>query len=198
MADNQRPRLTPLPAADWPAAMPDAMAALSANAPSRPPMPQGRPRALNVLGMFAHYPALAKAYFTFNGHILWSTSMTPRYRELLILRVAAARRAEYEWAQHVHLARDAGLDDAEIERVITGPDADGWSPLESALLAAVDELIDDGRVGDATWATLSEEFDTRALMDLVFTVGAYELLAMAFRSFDLQIDDDLKATRPRI
>ena len=31
------------------------------------------------------------------------------------------------------------------------------------------------------------------MMDLVFTVGAYDLLAMAFKSFGVQIDDDLAA-----
>jgi hypothetical protein len=30
-------------------------------------------------------------------------------------------------------------------------------------------------------------------MDLVFTVGAYDLLAMAFRSFGVEVDDDLRA-----
>ncbi len=28
-------------------------------------------------------------------------------------------------------------------------------------------------------------------MDLVFTVGAYDLLAMAMRSFGVELDDDL-------
>ena len=28
-------------------------------------------------------------------------------------------------------------------------------------------------------------------MDLVFTVGAYETVAMAFRSFGVELDDDL-------
>ena len=30
-------------------------------------------------------------------------------------------------------------------------------------------------------------------MDLVFTVGAYDLLAMAFRSFGVELDDDLRS-----
>jgi hypothetical protein len=39
---------------------------------------------------------------------------------------------------------------------------------------------------------LAAGLDVEQLMDLVFTVGAYDLLAMAFRSFDVQLDDDLK------
>ena len=46
-------------------------------------------------------------------------------------------------------------------------------------------------VSDATWQTLATEFDDQQLMDLVFTVGAYEMLAMAFRSFGVELDEDL-------
>ncbi len=113
-------------------------------------------------------------------------------------RVAALRRAEYEWAQHVHLAREAGLGDEEIERVLEGPGADGWSPLDATLLTAVDELVADAGISDATWSALAATYDVQQLMDLVFTIGAYELLAMAFNSFGLQLDEDLEATRPRL
>jgi 4-carboxymuconolactone decarboxylase len=34
--------------------------------------------------------------------------------------------------------------------------------------------------------------DQRQLMDLVFTVGAYDLLAMAFNSFGLELDPGLE------
>jgi hypothetical protein len=60
------------------------------------------------------------------------------------------------------------------------------------MLESVDELIGDGMVSDETWATLAGELDEQQLMDLVFTVGAYEVLAMAFRSFGVELDDDLR------
>ena len=50
----------------------------------------------------------------------------------------------------------------------------------------------DARLSDDTWATLAAELDTQQLMDVVFTVGAYDLLAMAFRTFDVELDDDLR------
>ncbi len=50
----------------------------------------------------------------------------------------------------------------------------------------------DGMVSDATWETLAGDLDEQQLMDLVFTVGAYEVLAMAFRSFGVELDDDLR------
>lgn len=187
------PRITPLPPQEWPAEMQEALAALLPPDP-RHPLPgrrKDRPKGLNVLGTLARHPALTRAYHTFNGHVLFATTLSPRQRELLILRVAAVRRAAYEWAQHVILGRDAGLDDDEIARVAQGPDAPGWSPLDQALLRATDELIADARIADATWQALARDLDEQQLMDVVFTVGAYEVLAMAFRTFGIELDPDL-------
>src|SRR5205823_2579261 len=125
---------------------------------------------------------LSTAFNTFNGHILFASTLTPRQRELLVLRVAAVRDAEYEWAQHAVLAGDAGMSEEEVARIAAEPAAEQWSPVERALLAAADELVRDAIISDATWAVLAEEFDQKQLMDIVFTVGAYDLLAMAFRT----------------
>ena len=190
-----RPRIAPLAPAEWPAGMRDALA------PLRPPNPrhaltrsEGRPKGLNVLGTFARYPELARAFMTFNGHVLFATTLTPRQRELLVLRVAALRDSAYEWAQHAVIAGDNGIDEEEVARVATGPDAPGWSPLDRAMLRAVDELVHDATITDTTWAVLSGSFDDQQLLDLVFTVGAYEVLAMALRVCGTPLDDDLKRT----
>jgi alkylhydroperoxidase family enzyme len=188
------PRIAPiLPPKAWPPEMRDALAALRP-ADARHPVAvhrEGRPKALNLLGTFARHPALIRAYHVFNGHVQFATTLSVHQRELLVLRVAAVRGADYEWAQHAALAPDAGLDEDDVARIAEGPDAPGWSPLEQALLRAVDELIAAAEITDATWTVLARELDEPQLMDLVFTVGAYDLLAMAIRSFGVEMDDDL-------
>lgn len=187
-------RIDPIPPGEWPPGMTDALAAL------RPPNPRypypsrdpSRPKGLNALGMLAHHPELTTAYNHFNGHVLFASTITPRQRELLVLRVAVLRDADYEWAQHAVLAGDAGISEEELTRVRSGPGDTGWSPFEAALLTAADELVHDARLSDATWSTLAVELDVQQLMDVVFTVGAYDLLAMAFRTFDVELDDDLR------
>jgi hypothetical protein len=64
--------------------------------------------------------------------------------------------------------------------------------MDAAMVRAVDELLADAKIRDTTWATLAEELDVHQLMDLVFTVGAYDALAMAFRSFGVELDEDLR------
>ena len=188
------PRIEPLPPGEWPDEMKGALAAIRPENPRHPfpPRDPSRPKGLNVLGTLAHHPTLARAFHTFNGHILFGTTLSPRQRELLVLRVAAVREATYEWKQHVVLAADAGITPEEIEMVTEGPGAPGWSPIDRAMVSAVDELIRDAMVSDATWEVLAEELDVEQLMDLIFTVGAYDVLAMMFRSCGVPIDDDLK------
>jgi alkylhydroperoxidase family enzyme len=194
-----RPRLEPLEPRAWPPAMREALAALTPPDP-RHPLPErrdDRPKGLNLLGMFAQHPELTRAYNGFTGHLLFATTLSPRQRELLVLRVAAVREAEYEWLQHTVIAADIGMSEDEVERVAGGPDAPGWSPLDAALLRAVDELLADARIGERSWAVLAAELDPQQLLDLVFTVGAYETLAMAMRTFDVEVDDDLARWRQR-
>lgn len=191
---NSAVRIQPLAPRQWPDEMREALAALRPPNPRHPlPGPRDdRPKALNALGTLARHPQLTRAYHTFNGHVLFASTLSPRQRELLVLRVATVRKSEYEWAQHVILAGDAGLDDEEIARITVGPDASGWSSLDRAMLTAVDELIGHAIISDSTWAVLAGELDDQQLMDLVFTVGAYEVLAMAFRSFGVELDADLR------
>jgi alkylhydroperoxidase family enzyme len=187
-------RIQPLLPEQWPDQMREALAALRPPDPRHPlpPRRDDRPKALNALGTLARHPQLARAFHTFNGHVLFGSTLSPRQRELLVLRVAAVRGSDYEWAQHAFLARDAGLGDDDIARIAVGPEASGWSSLHRAMVRAVDELVSDALISDSTWSALAGELDEQQLMDLVFTVGAYEVLAMAFRSFGVELDADLR------
>jgi alkylhydroperoxidase family enzyme len=198
-ATGDTPRIRPLPLKEWPPAMRDALAAMTPPNPRHPVYEKrdDRPKALNALGVLAHHPALTHAFHVFNGHLQFSTTLSLRERELLVLRVAVVRRAEYEWAQHIVVGLDVGLSDDDIARVAEGPDAPGWSPLEQAMLRAVDELVADATISDTTWRVLAEHLDEQQLMDLVFTVGCYDVVAMAFRTFRIPLDEDLRAWSER-
>ena len=187
--------MRPIRPRDWPAGMAEALAAAyRPTNPRHPPSPldPASPKGLNAMGVLAYHPELTAAYNHLISHALYFTTITPRQRELLILRVAHQRDARYEWAQHVYQAGVVGITAEEVERVRGGTQADGWDELDAALLAAADELLADARIGDSTYAVLSRALDTRQLMDVVFTVGAYEVFAMAMRTFDVPLDDDLQ------
>jgi 4-carboxymuconolactone decarboxylase len=125
--------------------------------------------------------------------LLEKPALTPRLRELMVLRVAWRTRSPYEWVQHARIAVDVGVTPDEIHAVTRGAGEAAWSPLEADLLAATDQLMDDARIEDATWARLAQQLDERQLVELVFVVGTYTCLAMAFNSFGLELDPGLEA-----
>jgi alkylhydroperoxidase family enzyme len=185
-------RIEPIPFAEWPPTMRAATAALAPEAP-RHPLRSGkdRPRAQNALGTLAHHPRLAKAFFTLNGHLMMTTTLSERQRELLVMRVAAVRQSSYEWAQHYFISREIGLDAETIARIAFGPAAPFWDPIDAALLRAADELIEEGGITAPTWSTLATELDTQQMLDVIFTVSGYDAFARMLRSCQVELDDDL-------
>jgi alkylhydroperoxidase family enzyme len=76
--------------------------------------------------------------------------------------------------------------------VLEGPDAEGWSAHEAALLRAADELQRDSRISDGTWAELAETYDTEKLMEATMVVGHYQMLAGALNTFGVELDEGLE------
>jgi 4-carboxymuconolactone decarboxylase len=175
-----KPRVAPLEADQWSEQVKEIMA---------PFVRQGR--VFNIFKTLAHHPELMRRWLVFGNHILGKSTLAARERELVILRIGFLCRSGYEWGQHVLIARQAGMSDDEIRSAKTGPDTPGLSRLDHLLLKATDELHGDAHVADDTWKALTEHLTTQQLMDLVFTVGQYNLVSMALNSFGVQPDDGL-------
>jgi 4-carboxymuconolactone decarboxylase len=151
-------------------------------------------RLYNVFRTAARHPELARAFDAFAlGHINGASNTLPaRDRELVILRIGWLCRSEYEWAQHTRIARSIGFTEDEIARIVRGPDAPGWTSFEVTLLKAVDELHRESFITDRTWQALRAKYATQQLMDLVFTVGTYNLVSMVLNSWGVQLDEGLE------
>jgi alkylhydroperoxidase family enzyme len=142
-------------------------------------------RALNIFTTLVRHPRLFKRWSAFGGTLL-SGELPARDRELVILRTAWNCGAEYEWGQHVRIARAAGVGDEEIAGVIAGPGAPAWSPFERALLTACDELHAESSISDDSWRVLAERYDERQLIELCMVVGQYHLVAFTLNALGVE------------
>lgn len=171
------PRIAPLPITEWDEELkPLGVTGLTA--------PDGSP--LNIFGTLANHPKLLKRWLVFANHVLAKSTLTPRDRELLILRAGWNNQAPYEWGQHVAIALRSDISQEEVDRVPAGPDAPGWDAFDAALLRLADELHVKGNATDTTWATLAERYSTEQLMDAVFAVGQYTLVSYALNAFGVE------------
>lgn len=141
----------------------------------------------NLFLTLGRHRSLFRGWLRFAGRLMPGGKLPRRDTELVILRVAHLRGCRYEFDHHVRLGRRVGLDHADIRRVVDGPQA-GWPPREQALLTAVDELHRDGDLSDAAWAALQPHLDDRRLIELVFLVGHYEMLATAIAALRIEPD----------
>ena len=151
----------------------------------------GKGPTLNIFRTLAHHPGLMKRWLVFGNHVLGKSTLPPREREMVILRIGWLCGSAYEWGQHVVIGKATGLDDDDVLRIAKGPEAEGWSELERALMQASDELHADAFIRDETWNALSKHYDTQQMMDLVFAVGQYNLVSMALNSFGVQPEPGL-------
>ena len=183
MADE--PRIPPLPPQEWSGEIKQILDAVPGGV-------ENRLGDNNIFPTLAQHPELFRAWLRFGGYLLTSGKLPGRDRELLILRTAVNCRSSYEWGQHVRISLAGGIEREVIDRVLDGPDAEGWTRHEAALLRAADELHGSSRISDETWAALDETFGTEELMETALVVGHYQMLAGALNSFGVELDEGLE------
>src|SRR5574341_1349286 len=176
-----KPRLAPIEESQWSDAVKTTLREIKI----------ARGEVFNIFKTLPHHPDLMRRWLVFGNHILFKSTLSARDRELLILRIGWLCQAEYEWGQHVRIGLQAGVTDAEIHRIKAGPDAAGWNERDQVLLKATDELHKDSHISDTTWQGLSKHYNTQQLMDIVFTVGQYNLVSMALNTLGVQLDEGL-------
>jgi len=155
-----------------------------------PELMEPRLGTLNVARTVAQNPALLKAWGEFAQYILGpKLSLTPRQRELAILRVGWNQRADYEWAHHVEIAKGIGMTDQDILAVQETPGYCQLNDLECFILQAVDDIHTAMEISSTTWAALAAEFSHQQMLDLVFTIGQYTMVCIALNSIKVPLEE---------
>ncbi|MBK8839466.1 MAG: carboxymuconolactone decarboxylase family protein [Hyphomonadaceae bacterium] len=172
------PRVAPIPPAAW---TPEQRAMIT---------PQLRPNgeALNLYTTLLNHPKLYGPRARFGSYLQRDSLLDPETRELLIMRTAHNIRASYEWSHHAESAKKAGLSDAQIAAIATGPSAASWSAKQRAVLTAADELRREAFISDASWAELSKYYGMKERIEIVYTVGGYTMTGLAINSLGIQTE----------
>jgi alkylhydroperoxidase family enzyme len=140
------------------------------------------------LTMLKH-PELLRCHLEM-GAAVYKGALPGRERELAILRVGWLMRAPYEWGEHVDIGKRNGLTAAEVARVIDGPEAPGWSEHDRTILRAVDELVSNQMISDASWAALAKTWDEKQMIEFPMMVGQYVATAFVQNSLRIRLAGD--------
>lgn len=187
------PRVSPRPTSDWDEEVDEAFSVLRAHAPAgmQPAAGQSARPQSNILGIYAWHPKFINGWMPFSNHLRNST-LTDAQREIIIIRTTWLGRGEYEWAQHVRMSKAGGyLTDEQIAGLSEGPDASIWNAEESALVRATDEFCLNKQISDGSWAAVAATMDRQQLIDLVFTIGTYDMHCTAFNALGLELEEGM-------
>jgi alkylhydroperoxidase family enzyme len=146
-----------------------------------------------VLRTFAYHPKLADLFSQLNIHLLRTSSVPVRQRQIAIMRTAWLCQARYMWSSHLRTSLRAGLEPDLFAPLQVGAEDPYFTEFERGIIRATEDLVRDRLISDANWRALSAEWSNEQLLDFMFTVGAYVLTAGVMRSTGVAREPELLA-----
>jgi AhpD family alkylhydroperoxidase len=145
------------------------------------------PVRINLFSMLANAPAMVAPTLRLGGAILTAGELDPKLRELAILRVAHVTGTEYEWVQHVPIARAVGVPDEQVTAV-ERDDFSAFEPRDALALRIVDAALREDRVPAELVADGAEALGSAQLLELLILAGYYAMLGNVMRAVELDVD----------
>jgi len=151
----------------------------------------------NLYRMLGNHPALIAAWAEFAKALRYDTRTSRALRELIILRSAQLMRSEYEWAQHLAMARKAGVREAQIHALANWRASTEFDAREKAVLALA-EAVTAGHVDDAVYAEVSRHFDPEKFVELAMVAAFYAMVGRMLDALRVPLEPELAGYAPKL
>ena len=151
----------------------------------------------NLYRALANHPPLVAAWTEFSRMLRYDTRTPRALRELVILRGAQLMRSEYEWAQHLPMARKAGVRDAQIQALAEWRSSREFDERERAALELA-EVVTKGRVSDEVYAKVTRHFDHHDYVELAAVTAFYAMVGRMLDAMGVPLDEDVRNYQPRL
>ncbi|TVY54340.1 hypothetical protein LCER1_G004956 [Lachnellula cervina] len=162
----------------------------TARIPYRPAsvLPKGIPP-LNLFRVWAHSPSTLPHVLSLGTACFRDTSLRPYQRGLVCLLNASRVKCEYQWKQHVPLAKVAGVSEAQIAALsATDISASAWSEEDKAFLHFLNAVIDGPEVSEPVFEKARAFFSDQVLVEVVTIQGFYYSLARIATVFRVDVE----------
>jgi alkylhydroperoxidase family enzyme len=147
------------------------------------------PASANIFKMLAHAETCVKPLLKFGGTLLGKLQLDPKLRELCLLRAVKLEGGEYEWVQHVPIARALGCSEAQIAALEDDDDtAACFDEREKAALQFTREVVVDVRASEETLAQARRHLSDREIVELIVMAGFYLMLARLTETLDVETE----------
>jgi alkylhydroperoxidase family enzyme len=151
----------------------------------------------NLYRALGNHPKLVAAWTEFSKTLRHDTRTPRALRELVILRGAQLSRSEYEWAQHLRMARKCGVREAQIAALDNWEVSSEFTEPERAALALAEEVTQ-GRVSDETYRNALRHFDHHDYVELALVAAFYAMVARMLDAMGVQLEEDARDFSPKL
>jgi len=116
--------------------------------------------------------------------------IAPALRELGQTRAGWLVGSQFVFSQHCKSCRALGYPEEKIEALKAWQVSDAFSPLERALLAYTDALVEGaGRVDDAVFDVMHEHLTDEEILEFTYITMMYAMHAVISRALHLEYDE---------
>ncbi|MEM7140986.1 MAG: carboxymuconolactone decarboxylase family protein [Actinomycetota bacterium] len=152
---------------------------------------------INLYRGLLRHPDITRRVSDLMDTLTNQTTIEPRLRELMVMRIGWANGGLYEWSQHWQLGPFFGAEEHEMLAVRDWESHDHWSPLDRAALRATDEFVADGRLSDETWRECVAQFPTpESQLELVATIAAWKMMSDVCKTLAMPLEDGVEPWAP--
>jgi 4-carboxymuconolactone decarboxylase len=114
----------------------------------------------------------------FGAEMRYHSSIPRKLNEFAILITARFWTSQYEWYAHQRDGLKYGLEPAVIDALAAGKIPSPMEPDEKIVYTFCNELLKTKQVSDATFKSTADRFGERGVVDLIGTMGYYNMVSM--------------------
>jgi len=144
---------------------------------------------INLYRAIALTPPMISSFLKLGNCLLNKAELSPKLRELAILRIAKLSGSDYEWTQHVPIAREVGISQQQIDDVHQWEDSVYFNGEERAILQYTDEVARNVRAADGTFEALRKHLSDRSIVELTMSVGYWGMIARVLVSLEIELEE---------
>ena len=152
---------------------------------------------LNVFRIMGRVPESFQPFLDFAFSILVKSELDPRKREIAVLRVAHVTKANYEWVQHVAVAKGVGVTQEEIDLIGADAPVSGLDEEGNLLCRVADEISRDVRLGDEALAAIIERYGERQALELILCCAYFNMLSRFLESTRVELEPEAVELEPK-
>ena len=147
----------------------------------------------HVFQALLNSPDVAEAVGGLGEYMRYKSPLDPKVREIAILSTARELQSDYEWAQHVPVARKAGVSEQVLDSIKSGRAPMGIPAKEGVFAQAAKELVREGTLTDRTFQAVLHLLGLQQTVDLIVLVGYYTMVARTLAALEVELDEHLQA-----